>query len=446
MFTVQGDVIGGFCDGISRRNFLKVGAMGLGFGGVGLPDMLRLQASQDNPKPSYKAVINLHLEGGPPQMDTFDMKPDSSLELRGEFSPIRTKVPGTHICELLPNLAKLTDKFTIIRSVIGNVNKHNYDTTQLGYPGLGLPKPAMRSIGGAPSIGGVISKLLGGRDGMPAYVWDKVGGSQEEVQDGWLGPRYAPFDPKVSPKSFEATIPEERLHDRIGLLGMIDKVRRTIDNSKNMEVADQYTQEAVNMVLSGKVAEAMDLTKEPESSRAKYVDGIPTQWRGQTERLMLARRLVEAGARYVSLNWGGYLGFDSHDNNYPRMRSILPPFDMSLSALITDLYERGLDKDVLVVAWGEFGRTPVVNDKAGRDHWPQVQSALVIGGGLKMGQVIGVTDHLAGEPIERPVHVHEVIATIYDHCGINTQETQLVDPNGRPRYLLDYLKPIQELG
>ena len=161
---------------------------------------------------------------------------------------------------------------------------------------------------------------------------------------------------------------------------------------------------------------------------------------------MLARRLVEAGARYVSLNWGGYLGFDSHDNNYPRMRSILPPFDMSLSALITDLYERGLDKDVLVVAWGEFGRTPVVNDKAGRDHWPQVQSALVIGGGLKMGQVIGVTDHLAGEPIERPVHVHEVIATIYDHCGINTQETQLVDPNGRPRYLLDYLKPIQELG
>ncbi len=431
MFTVQGDAIGGFCDGISRRNFLKVGAMGLGFGGVGLPDMLRLQASQDNPKPSYKAVINLHLEGGPPQMDTFDMKPDSSLELRGEFSPIRTKVPGTHICELLPNLAKLTDKFTIIRSVIGNVNKHNYDTTQLGYPGLGLPKPAMRSIGGAPSIGGVISKLLGGRDGMPAYVWDKVGGSQEEVQDGWLGPRYAPFDPKVSPKSFEATIPEERLHDRIGLLGMIDKVRRTIDNSKNMEVADQYTQEAVNMVLSGKVAEAMDLTKEPESSRAKYIDGIPTQWRGQTERLMLARRLVEAGARYVSLNWGGYLGFDSHDNNYPRMRSILPPFDMSLSALITDLYERGLDKDVLVVAWGEFGRTPKINKNAGRDHWGPCNTMMFAGAGVRGGNIVGATDHLGAQPTDETQYPENFSALIYDTLGIPRDATW-VDMEGRP--------------
>ena len=445
MFSVQGDAIGGFCDGVSRRNFLKVGAMGLGFGGLCLPDMLKLQAAQKNSSPTYKAVINLHLEGGPPQMDTFDMKPDSSLELRGEFNPIRTKVPGTHICELLPNLANLADKFTIIRSVVGNVNKHNYDTTQIGYPGLDLPKPAMRSIGGAPSIGGVISKILGGRDGMPAFVWDKTGGSQEEVQNGWLGPRYAPFDPKVSPANFKATIPEARLHDRMGLLGIIDNVKRTIDNSHKMGVVDQYTNEAVDMVLSGKIAEAMDLSGESPKTRSKYIDGIPEKWRGQTERLMLARRLVEAGARYVSLNWGGYLGFDSHDNNYPKMRSILPPFDISLAALITDLYERGLDKDVLVVVWGEFGRTPIVNEKAGRDHWPQVQSALIIGGGLKMGQVIGTTDHLAGEPTERPVHIHEIIATIYRHCGINPLETQLIDPTGRPRYLLDYRKPIEEL-
>ena len=212
-----------------------------------------------------------------------------------------------------------------------------------------------------------------------------------------------------------------------------------------MEVSDQYDREAVEMLISGKVAEAMDLTKEPESTRSKYINHIPDKWKGQTVRLLLARRLVEAGARYVSLNWGGYLGFDSHDNNYPKMREILPPFDISLAALITDLHERGLQDDVLVVAWGEFGRTPIVNEKAGRDHWPQVQSALIIGGGLKMGQIIGVSDHLAGEPIERPVHVHEIIATIYKHCGIDPEETQLVDPNGRPHYLLDYLKPIKEL-
>lgn len=445
MLTVQGEEIKGFCDGATRRNFLKVGAMGLGFGSMGMPEMLKLQAAQKGSKPSYKAVINLHLEGGPPQMDTFDMKPDSRLELRGEFSPIRTKVPGTHICELLPKLAQLTDKFSIIRTVVGNVNKHNYDTTQIGYPGLALPNPAMRSIGGAPTVGGVITKILGGRDGMPAFVWDKVGGSQEFVQDGWIGPRYKPFDPKLSPETFKATIPEERLHDRLGLLGILDKIKRKVDTSSEMAIMDSHTEEAVNMVMSGKIAEAMDLSREPEKTRAKFTKDIPGKWGGQTERLLLARRLVEAGARYVSLNWGGYLGFDSHDNNYPKMRDILPPFDVSLAALITDLYERGLDKDVLVVAWGEFGRTPIVNEKAGRDHWPPVQCALMIGGGLKMGQVIGVTDHLAGEPTERPVHVHEILATIYRHCGIDPQETQLIDPNGRPRYLLDHRKPVEEL-
>ena len=198
------------------------------------------------------------------------------------------------------------------------------------------------------------------------------------------------------------------------------------------------------MVMSGKIAEAMDLSREPEKTRAKFTSGIPGKWGGQTERLLLARRLVEAGARYVSLNWGGYLGFDSHDNNYPKMRAILPPFDASLAALITDLYERGLDKDVLVVAWGEFGRTPIVNEKAGRDHWPPVQCALMIGGGLKMGQVIGVTDHLAGEPTERPVHVHEILATIYRHLGLRSTST-VPDFNGRPVPLLSEGRPIEAL-
>jgi hypothetical protein len=359
--------------------------------------------------------------------------------------PIRTKVPGTHSCELLPRLARLTGKFSIIRSVVGNVNKHNFDTTQLGYPGLGLPEPAMRSIGGAPSVGAVISKILGGRDGMPAYTWDKVGGSQEAVQTGWIGGRFKAFDPQHGANMFRRAIPEGRLHDRVGLLKTLDALKRETDTRGNMAALDAHAQEAMDMLLSGRIAEAMNLSKESKATREKYLRGSTARWRKQTERLLLARRLVEHGARYVSLNWGGYLGFDSHDNNYPKMRSILPPFDCALAALIEDLYERGLDKDVLVVAWGEFGRTPKVNERAGRDHWPPVQCALIIGGGLKMGQVIGATDRMAGEPTERPVHVHEILATIYRHCGIDPEETQLIDPTGRPRYLLDHRKPIAEL-
>ena len=201
---------------------------------------------------------------------------------------------------------------------------------------------------------------------------------------------------------------------------------------------DAFMQEALNLILSGKIGEALDLSREPEATRKKCLRGATPRWATQTARLLLARRLVEHGARYVALNWGGYLGFDSHDNNYPKMRAILPPFHAALAALIEDLYDRGLDKDVLVVAWGEFGRTPTVNEKGGRDHWPAVQSALLIGGGLKAGQVIGATDRMAGEVTERPVHVHEILATIYRHCGIDPEQTQLIDPQGRPRYLLDH--------
>jgi len=445
MLTIQGSEMGRFCDGIARRDFLSIGAMGLGFGGLTWSGMSRLLAAQKGSNPRYKAVINLHLEGGPPQMDTFDMKPESQVALRGEFMPIRTKVPGTHICELLPRLAKLTDKFSIIRSVVGNVDMHNFDTTQLGYPGLDMPEPAMRSIGGAPSVGAVISKLLGDRDGMPAYTWDKVGGSQVQVQTGWLGGRYKPFNPQQGIGIFKRTIPEAKLHDRVGLLKTLDNLKRETDTRGDMDALDVHMQEAVNMILSGRIAEAMDLSREPKAIREKYLQGATKRWAKQTERLLLARRLVEHGARYVSLNWGGYLGFDSHDNNYPKMRAILPPFDCALATLIEDLYERGLDKDVLVVAWGEFGRTPKVNEKGGRDHWPPVQCALIIGGGLNMGQVIGATDRMAGEPTERPVHVHEILATIYRHCGIDPEETQIIDPNGRPRYLLDHRQPISEL-
>ncbi len=219
---------------------------------------------------------------------------------------------------------------------------------------------------------------------------------------------------------------------------------RDIDTSGEWEALDAFGQQAVDMVLSGKVGFALDLDREDPRVRDRYAEGAG-RYRGHTERFLLARRLVEAGVRYVALNWGGYLGFDSHDNNYPKMRAILPPLDMGLSCLIEDLYQRGLDRDTLIVVWGEFGRTPKINEKGGRDHWPPVQSALVIGGGLNMGQTIGRTDRAAGEPTNRPVHAHQILSTVYRHLGIDAEKTQLTDPAGRPRYLLDVREPIHEL-
>ncbi len=443
MLSIQGESIGRFCDRLHRRDMLRIGALGLGFGALNLADMLQVEA-QAGIHQSRKSVINIHLEGGPPQMDTFDMKPEGPVELRGEFRPIDTNVAGTEICELLPRLSQLADKYTIIRSVVGNVDAHNFDTTQLGYPNLRMPSGAMRSIGGAPAVGSVISKLLGPRDGAPAFVWDCVGGSQEGVQPGYLGPAYQPFVPEMSAAAFQRRLPVQQIHSRMSLLKGLDAIRRDLDASGEWEAMDAFNREAVELVLSGRVGAALDMNREDPRVRDRYADGAG-RYRNQTERFLLARRLVEAGVRYVALNWGGYLGFDSHEQNYPKMRDILPPLDMGLSALIEDLYQRGLDKDTLIVVWAEFGRTPKVNDKGGRDHWPPVQSALVIGGGLRMGQTIGATDRAAGEATNRPVHAHQILATIYNHLGIDAEHTQLIDPAGRPRYLLDVRDPIDEL-
>ena len=205
-----------------------------------------------------------------------------------------------------------------------------------------------------------------------------------------------------------------------------------------------FNRQAVEVLAAGKLGIALDLSREDPKVRERYSAGAGP-YRAQSERFLLARRLVEAGVRYVGLNWGGYLGFDTHKSNYPGMRRILPPLDWTLSALIEDLYQRGLDRDVLVIVWGEFGRTPTINKDAGRDHWPAVQTALIIGGGLQMGGIIGATDQRASVPTTRPVHIHEILSTAYHHLGIDVKNTLLTDTAGQPRYLLDVRNPIREL-
>lgn len=431
MLTIFGKSRSGYCDGVSRRSFLKVGAMGVA--GMTLADVLRLQAlAGETPAAATGSLINIYLGGGPPHTDMFDLKPDAPSEFRGEFSPIDTNVEGMQICELMPRLAKMADKYAIIRSVVGSYDAHSPYHTQTGWG-----ENEHRSIGGFPSIGSVVSKLQAPKGEAPAFV------STMDSFSGFLGPVHQAYRPDGVGRSnlTLSRIPAERLRDRTKLLASLDKVKRDIDSSGAMDAMDSFTQRAVGVVTSGRIAEALNLEKEDPEIRDRYHSGAPGR-RGDTDNLLMARRLIEAGSRVVSVSWGGW---DTHSQNFQTLRTQLPALDGALSALFSDLHERGLNKDVTVIMWGEFGRTPRVNNGAGRDHWSRVMQAVVAGGGMKMGQVIGATDRYGGEAADRPVHLREITATLYHNLGIDAKRTTITDPNGRPQYLVDGYDPIKEL-
>jgi hypothetical protein len=325
------------------------------------------------------------------------------------------------------------DRFAVIRSMIGSVNEHSASTTQTGYP-----MSAMKAIGGPPTIGSVVSKLKGFNHGIPPAV-TYIGG----VGPGYLGAKYREFNAGDASNLLRLSrISAERMTKRADLLGQIDSLRRDLDAGGQMQAADTFTQQAVDVVLSGKMADALDIRKEDPAIVERYV-GSRTGSLRSNERFLLARRLVEVGVRCVSIQLGGW---DTHANNFKSLgERLLPALDRGLAALLSDLTERGLDRDVVVVVWGEFGRTPRVNSGAGRDHWPRVAGVFIAGGGMNMGQAVGATDRIGGEAAERPVHAHEVMATLYHHLGIDARTTQIIDPAGRPRYLLDHREPIAEL-
>jgi len=410
-----------FCDGVSRRNFLKLGATGLA--GLTLPDLFRLEAHAGIGS-SSKALIHIHLGGGPSHQDMFDLKPMAPKEFRGEFNPIATNVPGIEICEHMPRLAQMADKYVIIRSLVGMINSHSNFHTLTGYN-----QKSLSNVGGRPSIGSVISKLLGpAGSGSPPYI-SYNGGSA-----GYLGPVYQPYKPSGNELRLNRSLTAERVEDRTSLLGSLDRIRRDLDASGQMEALDSYTQRAVDVVTSGQVADALDVKGEDPKVVERY---------GKDGRSFLtARRLVEAGVRVVTFNWGGW---DTHGKNFVTLKTQLPKLDTAMSALLQDLSERGLDQDVSVVMWGEFGRTPRVNNNAGRDHWPRLAMCFLAGGGMRTGQVIGSSTRNAEEAQDRPVHLQEVLATLYHNFGIDAEKTQIIDPNGRPQYLLDHRSPIQEL-
>ena len=434
-----------FCDGVSRRNFLKIGALGLG--GLALPQLLKAE-SQSGVKLGHKAVIMIFLPGGPSHQDIFDLKMDAPREIRGEFKSIKTKVPGMEICEHLPRLAKLTDKVTLIRSMVGALDDHNAFQCLTGRVARNQPP------GGWPCLGSVLSKLHGPVDkAIPPFIGlaPKMGHVpwSDNGMPGFLGPGHAPFQPNKGAGKEDMVlngITLDRLADRKALLASFDNFRRDIDSSGMMEGLDAFNQQAFGILTSSKLLEALDVEKEDKKVREGYGKGDPKNRDDGGPKLMehflIARRLVEAGARCVTL---AFSRWDHHGDNFGALRQDLPLLDQGISALLEDIYQRGLDKDVTVIMWGEFGRTPTINKDAGRDHWPRVSCAMLSAGGMKHGQIIGATDRLGGEAVERPVYFGEVFATLYQRLGIDVNKATVTDFTGRPQFLVDGYQPMREL-
>lgn len=445
MLTIHGNS-SRFCDGVSRRNFLKIGALGMG--GLALPQLLKAE-SQTGSRLGHKAVIMVFLPGGPSHQDMFDLKMDAPSEVRGEFKPISTNVPGIQICEHLPKMARLMDKVAVIRSMVGCTGDHDAFQCLTGR-GINNQPP-----GGWPSMGSVLSKVSGPVNQLvPPFVglapkmgemrWARTG------EPGFLGVGHAPFQPNKGGGKEDMSlngITLDRLADRQRLLSSFDRFRRDVDSSGMMSGLDAFNQQAFGILTSSRLLEALDVERESPGVRALYGKGDPRNRDDggpkMMEHMLVARRLVEAGARCVTL---AFSRWDHHGDNFGALRQDLPLLDQGLSALITDLHERGLDKDVSVVVWGEFGRTPFINKDAGRDHWPRVSFALMAGGGMRTGQVIGATDRLGGEASERPVHFGEVFATLYHNLGLDVNKVTLHDLSGRPQFLVDNNEqPMKEL-
>jgi hypothetical protein len=434
MFEIQsGTSAGRFCDGHSRRGFLKVGA--LGFGGLSLAHLLASDA-QAGTSARKKCFINIYLGGGPSHIDTFDLKPNAPSEIRGEFRGIPTAIPGYQHCELMPKLAERMGDVVVIRGLDQLRDEHNSSQSETGWESR-----ALKSIGGRPSVGSVVARLEGGVNGAAPTFVDFNGHGRA----GFLGPIYNPYKPDGEGRAnltLNRGLTVDRLSNRRSLLSQLDGLRREADNSGQMEALDAFTERAVSVVTGGDVARALDLNNEDPRTRERYGAVASNRRKQDCERLLLARRLIESGVRCVSLSWGGW---DTHQNNFTSLREQLPYLDMCLSSLLEDLRLRGMIDDVLVSVSGEFGRTPRINGNAGRDHWAKTGFFLLAGGGLPTGQVIGSTNRLGEVPQDRPVPIQEVFCTIYHTLGINCETTTFIDPNGRPQYLTDVRQPMPEL-
>ena len=451
----------------SRRGLLKASLAGLA--GLSLPDLLRGRAS-GQVRPDRKAVILLWMAGGPSQIDTWDPKPDRPVENRGPFGVISTKLPGVRICEHLPKQAAMLDKFTIIRSVDAQHSNHEpnkvFQTGNLTAESRTNPESE-----NYPAIGAHVAKLHGpNHPGMPAYVTFQT--SRTHIaQGGWLGRQYDPFQAQTATKlpvytnvgvdtgkmsggdffQLPKGLNHERLANRRALLTDLDLLKSSLDHSPSVRGLDRFGHQALELLTGRRAQAAFDIEREPQSTRDRYGKHL---W---CQQALLARRLVEAGVSFVTIDLSYHTAsgtWDNHGDNIPPyggiskgLKPLLPIFDHLITTLVNDLAERGLLDDTLILAMGEFGRTPVMGTQGstdGRNHWTSVMSMCLAGGGLRHGQVIGSTERDGGHIQERPVTPGDLASTIYHHFGVPLDATYL-DPTGRPRFLVEHGTPIPEL-
>lgn len=439
-------------DGLDRRELLQMGAATLC--GLTQADFLRADArSALDPTYRKRAIVNVWLAGGASHLDTFDMKPEAPAEFRGEFKPIATRIPGVQICEHLPRLAERMNRMALIRSLMGTVDSHDGAMCATGYP-----PGSMKNVGGRPNIGSVVAKILGPTNGNVPTAVAMISAYNPSEQAyfrsaGFLGRSFDCYTPDS--EDGRANLKARNItQDRRELLSSFDTIRRDLDSRGNMEAMDAYAQRAVQFVTSRAFADALDITREPLTVRNRYGIAFGKSPKSkntlglQNARFLMARRLIECGARCVNLTWEeeGERRWDTHRDNFNALRhELLPSFDIGLSAFFDDLEARGLLDDVMVLVWGEFGRTPRINKDAGRDHYAPAASALLFGGGLNVGQVIGSTTRNGEVPKDRPIHYQQMFATLYRHLGIDPAQATVLDPNNRPQYLLDHADTIREL-
>jgi hypothetical protein len=436
----------GYCDRMTRRRALRIGASGL-IAGLSLPRLFQLEARAATAQPAKaQACIFLFLQGGPSTIDMWDLKPDAPAEIRGPYKPIHTNVAGTLIGEHLPLCAKVADKYTILRSHSHTDGGHTtgYHYVMTGYRAnfADGQNPIPNNLI-YPSLGSIISRELGPRGSFPPYL--NMPSMMAAGGPGFYGAEHAPFVIETDPVQPDFEVKDIRLADGVSTSRM-DRRRRILAGLETLErerdlkgragVMSTYYEKAYNLITSPAAKKAFDLKAEPETVRAAY---------GHTslgQCSLLGRRLVEAGCRFVGIDHGSW---DTHFTCFPSLeKELIPHADRAFSALVADLERRGMLDSTLVVMMGEMGRTPRVNNQAGRDHWSQAQSVLFAGGGVKPGQVLGATDKQAAFPTADPVSVEDILRTVFHLMGIDTTKTYYT-PLGRPVPIVNGGRIISDL-
>lgn len=443
------------CDGLTRRELLAVGGLSL-FGGLTLPNLLRAEQSPGGRGGPARSVVLLNLFGGPPHLDMFDLKPEAPDNIRGEFKPISTSVPGLQISELLPKTAPLMDRATLIRTYSHKYNSHNPYNVLTGFDGGNDAENYFAKVTDHPGMGSICQYLDMGPKDLPSYVMMPAApGYTQSLRragpyGGYLGSRYDPLftvcDPQVARESkndYDAvepvghpTLPSldalpditaDRFAARGSLLGQLDQSLARLENSGAIARLNEFKQQAFNLLSSPKTRGAFDITREPDAVRDQYGRNL---WGSS---MLIARRLVEAGSKFITIHWEskGKNHWDLHQNNFSMCKAQCPHLDQLIAAFVRDLEQRGLLDSTLFVVMGEMGRTPTINKNAGRDHWPQCGFSLLFGGGTRRGVVVGKTDKHAAYPTERAVSAGDMVATVYQLLGIDPHMT-VNDLGGRP--------------